>query len=434
MKPSTFNYIIPTEDKSIIYNGISEKFFFVSNENIDRIKTILDNPDLHIDTFQAFIEKMKNEGFILDNETDENKNLKEKYLSKRSAKSYQLMILPTYQCNLRCWYCTQRHSEMWMSEETVKRIKKNILRAIESSGIDSLTINWFGGEPLLAYDIILDINSYALELCEKSGIGFFSDITTNGTLLNETRIAELYRKGIKRYQITIDGIKSEHDNIKKLNNCSAYERTLRNVSEIAKHAQCVLRFNYTHKNLKPTEIVSELDNRLSAEIRKNIIFSVHQVWQENRAKIDYSKVKSLYLEAQNANLTPKPALNDMCYADNKYFFCIFPNGKVGKCDNSDPNEVPGEILEDGSIYWPENLNYDIPAFEHPDAECKTCRYIPVCWGPCAPKRKDMLQKFNKIKCLFGDKDTTMRGNIINRIISFHSMSGIPIPDKLQVTT
>ena len=65
MKPSTFNYIIPTEDKSIIYNGISEKFFFVSNENIDRIKTILDNPDLHIDTFQAFIEKMKNEGLSL---------------------------------------------------------------------------------------------------------------------------------------------------------------------------------------------------------------------------------------------------------------------------------------------------------------------------------------------------------------------------------
>src|SRR5947209_19415198 len=71
-------------------------------------------------------------------------------------KRLHLILLPTEQCNFRCTYCYEDFSIGRMNPETIQGVKRLIDRRLE--GLGFLSVSWFGGEPLLACDIIEDIS------------------------------------------------------------------------------------------------------------------------------------------------------------------------------------------------------------------------------------------------------------------------------------
>lgn len=229
MKSSSYNYYVSDKNSVIVLNGLTEASFRIGKKNADTFKAIIETPDNFINDFKPFIEKMKGDGFIIDDEFDEEEIVRKKYDYIRHGEEYMVMILSTYQCNLRCWYCTQEHADSWMSDDTVKKIKKRLEKELRKESIYRLSISWFGGEPLLAYDRVVEISRWAKNLAEELGKGFGAVITTNGTLLNRQRVEELRDAGINYYQITIDGDRETHNNIKVLGKDSAYDRTLRNI-------------------------------------------------------------------------------------------------------------------------------------------------------------------------------------------------------------
>ena len=93
-----------------------------------------------------------------------------------------------------------------MSKETIERIKKHIKHKIEVEKIPSLSLGWFGGEPLLCFDtVVYPISQYAKQLCKKNKIRYTSSITTNAYLLNEDIISKIIDIELFSYQITLDG-------------------------------------------------------------------------------------------------------------------------------------------------------------------------------------------------------------------------------------
>lgn len=83
MKPSKYNYVVPFGEKHIFFNGITQAFFMVSNDHKEAYQTIIENPDDNESDFQPFIKKMKVQGFILDDETDEIDMVRKKYHALR---------------------------------------------------------------------------------------------------------------------------------------------------------------------------------------------------------------------------------------------------------------------------------------------------------------------------------------------------------------
>lgn len=195
---------------------------------------------------------LRAEGFIYDeNEVEEITNIQNKFKKLQQPDQYLLMILPTYQCNLRCWYCVQSHQDLWLSDEVTARIKNHIRIKLEDPTIKSFVLSWFGGEPLMAYNKLVEITRFAKNITTKYNKVFSVMITTNGTLLTPERIEELHELGVSKYQITIDGKQELHDKVKHLSGKSSYDITLNNINLITKHTACCIRFNYTKDNLEP---------------------------------------------------------------------------------------------------------------------------------------------------------------------------------------
>ncbi|MBD5196401.1 MAG: radical SAM protein [Bacteroidales bacterium] len=423
MRSSNYNYIIPEQDGYLFFNGITGASFKVQSKNKDAFVSIIDNPDLNYSKFGNFIDRMLNQGFIVSDDTDENELIRKKYELNRCPGLYEVMILPTYQCNLRCWYCTQEHANQWLSDESVVKIKKRIEYILRREDVNQFHLTWFGGEPLLSYDRILEISQWAKDFCEALNKSFFSSITTNGTLLNKERIDKLKELGFGHYQITIDGDRLTHNKIKVLGSNSAFDVTISNIAELAKHTQCTLRFNYTKDNLKPHEIIEDLKNRIPEEVRGNITIALYKVWQESGENVNPEDVKLLAKLARDSKFKAHLQSTGMCYADYKYFDCIFPNGKVGKCDNADPESehVCGIISDDGEVTWENEDCNSLPGIFDPKidaAECVECRYLPVCWGPCPKRREEMMDKYGKVTCMYnGNKDAEIQKLLVNRYLN-----------------
>ncbi|MEK7232753.1 MAG: radical SAM protein [Elusimicrobiota bacterium] len=93
-----------------------------------------------------------------------------------------VMLMATYECQLRCAYCQIRRGPRRMDERTALRGADLLL----SSHADHLLLNFFGGEPLLVWDLVRKTAAYARE--RRGGRPLRINLTTNGLLLDDKKI------------------------------------------------------------------------------------------------------------------------------------------------------------------------------------------------------------------------------------------------------
>ena len=120
----------------------------------------------------------------------------------------KLELVLTEDCNLRCHYCWIPKRPEYMSWEVAKRALDFFIQ--ESRDAQDLEITLFGGEPLLAWDVLVRSVEYAKHLAASAGKRVHWAVTTNGTLLNEDRVRFAAQHGIN-YLLSIDGDKDSHD-------------------------------------------------------------------------------------------------------------------------------------------------------------------------------------------------------------------------------
>ena len=135
----------------------------------------------------------------------------ERYLETRIE---QLTLQVTQQCNLRCAYCIysgiylrrRTHAAARMGFETAKKAIDFYIE--RSSSLSDAVIGFYGGEPLLEFDLIKKCVAYAKTRVEGKRIRFA--MTTNGTLLTD-EIADYLAENDFMLSVSIDGSKKEHD-------------------------------------------------------------------------------------------------------------------------------------------------------------------------------------------------------------------------------
>ena len=71
MKPSKYNICLPYDDKYVIFNGVTKRFFLVSSKNKDTFLQILDSPNNYQEQYAPFLQQMAEEGFIIEDSIEE---------------------------------------------------------------------------------------------------------------------------------------------------------------------------------------------------------------------------------------------------------------------------------------------------------------------------------------------------------------------------
>lgn len=393
MKTSKYTYIIERGDISYWYNGIEHTYFTLPITLGRKVKMLMESPEQLNLLPEVLSNKLISGGFVISDEVDELEVIRTKNEERINQKDYLLIILPTLNCNFKCWYCIQDHIPSRMSVATMDTIKRHIDYMIEVEGITSLHIEWFGGEPFMYFrQVIEPICSYAKNKCKQNEIPYITSATTNGYFLSHKIIADVKALGFKRFHITLDGPKMEHDKVKFQNNCnSAFEHVLTNINNILDNSediQIILRINYTDDNLN-YQIVDDVNSIISPSNRHRIQVNPKKVWQETVCKDRYNNVSTLMELFENAGyrVNRLDIIWDFvpCYANRKYYNAINYNGDVLKCTACNDlydKKSHGSITSNGSISWDENFiaKYDAKSFENP--ECLKCRYLPICMGIC----------------------------------------------------
>lgn len=165
------------------------------------------------------IKKYQKQGMFMPNIVEEIHHPRTEILEHNSLqKLHQLILQVTQQCNLRCEYCAysgiyegnRTHSSNRMSFETAKKAIDFFLE--HSTENSNVSIGFYGGEPLLEFDLIKRCVSYIKETCEGKNVTL--SMTTNGTLLKDER-ADFLAENKFVIGISLDGSKKEHDVCRK---------------------------------------------------------------------------------------------------------------------------------------------------------------------------------------------------------------------------
>lgn len=122
----------------------------------------------------------------------------------------------SHDCNLRCKYCFAETGDFGTGRKimTPEVGKKAIDFLIEKSyGRENLELDFFGGEPLMAWDTVVQTVEYARSIEKKHGKNFRFTITTNGMLLDDEKIDYINRE-MSNCVLSLDGRKEVNDNIR----------------------------------------------------------------------------------------------------------------------------------------------------------------------------------------------------------------------------
>ncbi len=128
-----------------------------------------------------------------------------------------LCLHVAHTCNLNCSYCFASqgrfHGERAiMSFETAKRA---IDFLVENSGTRrNLEVDFFGGEPLLNWDVVKQTVEYARSIEKEKGKNFRFTLTTNGMLVDD-EVIEYSNREMHNVVLSLDGRKEVHDRFRK---------------------------------------------------------------------------------------------------------------------------------------------------------------------------------------------------------------------------
>ncbi|MCC2278682.1 radical SAM protein [Streptomyces sp. ET3-23] len=133
--------------------------------------------------------------------------------------SPRYVLLPTTYCNMGCSYCGQQHTRGRLSGRHRDAVARRVLAGIERKTTRTVTVSWFGAEPMIGYPMILDLSARFTAAAQDRGVGYVSRMVTNGTLLTPEKLRVLRQEcHVTRYDITLDGPARIHDAHRPLRN------------------------------------------------------------------------------------------------------------------------------------------------------------------------------------------------------------------------
>jgi len=113
----------------------------------------------------------------------------------------------TDRCTLRCAYCYLPHAPADMTSTTGRAAIDATIRSALTHGYRHIKLKYAGGEPLLRFALLANLQRYALAQAKQYGLTLDGVVLSNGTLLCEEHITQIQELGL-RLTLSLDGLDS----------------------------------------------------------------------------------------------------------------------------------------------------------------------------------------------------------------------------------
>lgn len=425
-KLSPYTARVVVNSRIYLYNSFTDHLLVLSSEIdmllVKHVNQLDEIGVVHPDFFQALVQNR----YIIPVDVEEwNEVLLTWEQEDNSSSKFSMIINPTLDCNMRCWYCYEQHdTSAYMSKETVCAIKELIKRKVSLPNLQGLNIDFFGGEPFLHYHkSIHPILEFAYDICEQQGVQLFVSFTTNGFLLSNSILDELgkfAKWGKIRMQITIDGNESYHNRTRTLKGkFPTYKKILQSIYHCVQRDIFVLvRFNYTQENISSYYDVIEDFVKLTAREREQITFTFHKVWQVPESDYLRQQVEQVRMAFKVEGFrvgSIEPFPGSRCYGDRENHIVINYNGDLYKCTAREFSleAREGVLSADGELIWNDKYAKRMSLKRCPPI-CHSCCLFPVCHRGCTQNKIETSVALDK--CLWGYTELQKR-QILERKIN-----------------
>ena len=154
----------------------------------------------------------------------------EKFAKYSVAAPVKAMCLHiAHDCNLRCEYCFASTGDFGKGRKLMPlEIGKKAIDFLleQSRDRETLELDFFGGEPLMNFDVVKEVVKYARSKEQEYGKRFRFTITTNGMLLTDDKI-DFINKEMSNVVLSLDGRREVNDRVRKrVDGTGCYDRIL----------------------------------------------------------------------------------------------------------------------------------------------------------------------------------------------------------------
>lgn len=404
MKWSRYSTLFKSERNGwLLFHSASRSFLKVEEKEVDVIKGIMENPESYdYSDVPMLYMQLRTLGYLVDDRQDDDlyNIIRMKHLTYLyGGNMLMLTIAITRACNFDCSYCYEGNRT---GKPMTKEVEDRLIRFIKEFKTDQMSITWYGGEPLLAFDRILSIDSRLKEMGKR----YTASMITNGYLFTDEMIARLNDLNITYLQITLDGKKETHDSRRYLKNGEAtYDVILGNIDKIL----CTdfkgvihVRVNVDGRNDEEfADVYHMIRSRYPKDFGRRI--TVYPGFVKGDEHPDAScffepKEQGEFISkmVKEHRISPLPIFPQKgipgCTLTRRNAYVIGPEGEMYKCwdDVGMEEKVVGHI--DRFDNWNMALLAEgMTGCSYLDStECKECYYFPICSGGCHRIRQKNL--------------------------------------------
>nr|5WGG_A Chain A, Radical SAM domain protein [Acetivibrio thermocellus ATCC 27405]5WHY_A Chain A, Radical SAM domain protein [Acetivibrio thermocellus ATCC 27405]5WHY_B Chain B, Radical SAM domain protein [Acetivibrio thermocellus ATCC 27405] len=345
------------------------------------------------------------------------------YVSSMDRKSVvkALCLHISHDCNLRCKYCFASTGNFggqrnMMSLEVGKKAIDFLIS--ESGNRKNLEIDFFGGEPMMNFDVVKGIIEYARQKEKEHNKNFRFTLTTNGLLLNDENIKYI-NENMQNIVLSIDGRKEVNDRMRiRIDGSGCYDDILpkfKYVAESRNQDNYYVRGTFTRENMDFSNDVLHLADEGFRQISVEPVVAAkdsgYDLREEDLPRLfeEYEKLAYEYVKRRKEgnwfnffhfmiDLTQGPCIVKRltgCGSGHEYL-AVTPEGDIYPCHQFVGNEKfkMGNVKE--GVLNRDIQNYFKNSNVYTKKECDSCWAKFYCSGGCAANSYNFHKDINTV--------------------------------------
>ena len=396
MKTSFYNIYFQHNGKYYVYNTLTTSLVSLDETTQRNLKiSKLENLPTEV------IGNLIKQGLIVDDNMDE-LAVFECYYNESQYGGFRdelrVVLIPTYNCNLKCTYCFEEcSSKKNMGENEIRQVLEFVKNQFSTTrNYKKISLILFGGEPLLCSKACITMSDALKLFASENDVYLSTMIITNAVLLNMGIINDLIIPTNMKVQITLDGSRRFHDERRiQKNGVGTYDRIIDSLNLLNKMGvrdNIDLRINVDKKNIgELEEVLKDVNEKVGY-----IYIGLLRAAGNNKERVSdciSDNEYIIYYRPQLAPLFKKYGKKlhfggfgkkHSCAMNGGNSFIIDPHLNVYKCDNlvGKPEFAIGKIsngmLEKNAAYYIQR-SWSPLHFER----CRKCNRLPACTASCA---------------------------------------------------